>query len=449
MLIPYGIGAYKRSDIPQIRLLNQYVEKVPENPNGVALLPRPALEAYDTIGGGPIRGMFYEDGVLGSALLTVSGGSLYSGSSSLGAIAGSDRVVMAGDTQGLLIATGIGLQRSDGATVSTVSFPDDAGVIWAGFLGGYAFAIRASSRRIYFTLDITTWDALDYVSAEQSASNLVGACIIGDQLWTFSNDKIEIFVLTGISDTPIQAVQGRVFNRGARVRDSIVAYDNTVVWVGNNGIVYRGEGTPVRISDHGIEERIAASSVEDIKAWSFPWLGHDFYVLHLSDGTTCYDAATQQWHDLGSYGRDRWRAALGVLYGTDIIAGDDSTGALWRLSDGVYADGSDPIQRIFSVIFQNNGFIDNMMFDCTTGTAPIDQPPGVLEMRTSRNGGDTWGNWRQSTLGEQGKWRKRVGFRRVGIVDQGNLLAEIRITDPRPSRVSYIRVNEALGGRGR
>lgn len=448
MQVAYGIGSYRRSDLPQIKLVNLFVESVPEVPGNAVLLPRPALQPHEMVGNGPCRGLFHQDGVLNDALFSLSGQTLYIGTTALGPVAGTERVAMTAADIYLLVATGDALFRSDGVTLTQVGFPDGAGVQDVAYLGGYAIAARKDSRHLYFTLDSGAWDGLDYVSAEQSTAYIVGIKVVIDQLWVFCTDHTEIFYLSGDSDAPIQRVQGRVFDKGCRSRDTIVKLDNTAFWVGNDSIVYRGENAPVRVSEHGIEELIGASV--NVTAFAFSWVGHLFYVLQLDAGTFAYDVATKQWHQLESYDRDRWRVNSVVRVGLDYIAGDDGTGQLWKLTPDVYTDDGAPISCEFTVLENSPGFIDNVSVDCSTGTLPSpDAEPGRLEMRTSRDGGKTWLAWRRCPLGVQGKTRTRAVFRRVGLVDQGNMVLHFRLTDTVPLRVSYVRINDALGGRSR
>ncbi len=253
--------------------------------------------------------------------------------------------------------------------------------------------------------------------------------------------------LTGSPDAPVQRVQGRVFDKGALTRDSIVNLDNTVFWVGDDGIVYRGEGTPQRISDHGIEDRIAHSA--KASAWAYALNGHLFYVLQLDIETLVYDAATQLWHEAGS-GEVKWRGAVGITVGREVIAGDGETGALWTLTDGVYRDADDELTRLFTVQVNERGFLDNLSLDCATGEqADPNTPQGLFELRTSRDGGMQWTDWRQSGTGAQGRYRQPVTWRRLGLVDRGDMLIQVRITDPAASRVSNVRINDTNAGRSR
>lgn len=447
MILQYALSAYERCDQPDLRLVNLFSEKTPANRTGTVLLSRPALTPLASVGTGPIRGLYAQAGSLAGARFAVSGEGLYSNDTMLGAIPGDDRVVMASTPNALLIANGTGLYRTDGTTLSTVAFPDNAGACWVGFIGGYAFAVRSGTRRIYFTLDPTTWDGLDYISAEQTTANIVGAAIVSDQIWVFSEDHTEIFTLTGDADTPIQRVQGRLFDKGARTRDSIANLDNSVFWVGNDGIVYRGDNAPLRASTHAIEESIAGST--RLSAWAFPWFGHLFYILHTDAATFAYDAATLQWCEMASYGRETWRAALGDLSGADVIVGDDETGQVWRL-DNENNDAGDPLERRFTCLVQDKGFLDNVILDCSRGITPlVSDPPGTIELRTSRDGGKTFNAWRGASLGKWGASRVMIAWRRLGIVDHGGLVMEFRVTDNRISRISTVRANEAMGGRSR
>lgn len=78
--IPLGRGAYKRTvaNIPEVKLENRYFEADPTNlEDQVALLTRPAVRKWLTVGAGPIRGIYSQPGTFEEALFTVSGDDLY------------------------------------------------------------------------------------------------------------------------------------------------------------------------------------------------------------------------------------------------------------------------------------------------------------------------------------------------------------------------------------
>jgi hypothetical protein len=73
----------------------------------------------------------------------------------------------------------------------------------------------------------------------------------------------------------------------------------------------------------------------------------------------------------------------------------------------------------------------------------------VIEMRRSYDGGNTWSNWRAAGAGRTGYFRKRVQWRRMGEVTPPGIVFEFRMTDAAPFRVSRVRMNDTVGGRGR
>jgi hypothetical protein len=450
MLLPYGIQTYKRLDLPRVVLRNFFVEDAETVPGKVVLVSRPSLVNYATVGTGPIYGVFFQGGTFGNTLFVVSGTKLYANGIDVGDIGANQPVKMCMADVYLVIATGSSVWTYDGATLAQASFPDGAGITDVTYLASYAIGVRADTRRIYFTLDPTTWDALDYVSAQQSTANLVGIAVVVDQLWLFCQDHTEVFYATGDGTAPFQRVQGRVFDKGAKTRDSIVRMDNTVIWVGHDGVVYRGEGVPVRISDHGIEERIAESHEADLVAWSYTWRGHLFYVLRTTGGTVAFDASTKQWHELSTYGQATWEAARGCLFNGAVICGGDASGKLWTMSDSTHIDASGPLERVFTILINDNVIIDNIAMDCTVGTvASAASPQGMIELRTSRDSGQNWREWQAAGMGRMGQSRTYVRWRRLGMVDESNMVIQIRVTDPVLARVSYLRLNETTAGRSR
>jgi hypothetical protein len=71
----------------------------------------------------------------------------------------------------------------------------------------------------------------------------------------------------------------------------------------------------------------------------------------------------------------------------------------------------------------------------------------IIEMRISRDAGQTWGLWKGTQLGLQGEYRKRVEWRALGMASAPGFMCEIKLTDPVPLRASGIFVNEPFGGR--
>lgn len=452
--LAYGTSAYSRDrgNLPELPLVNMFVEAAPSSPASVVLQSRPGLEVSTTIGGGPIRALYRTDGVLDGDLITLTGGTLYRGDTALGAVTGQGAVSMASDGQELVVNAGGAIFRTTGAGVESVSFPDDANVIRLADLAGYFLAIRADSQQLYFSavLDGDSWEALDFVSAENDPDPLRDMLVVNDTLVLLGSQTIEFWTKTGDADAPFSPIEGRVFQKGVIQTGCACRFDNTFAWIGESGIVYTGGNVAERVSDPGIEERIGQSTSYEL--WSFFFEGHEFLVVRLSQGSWLYDAQTRQWCEFASQGRDNWRPRCATQDG--LLFGDDGDGTIWRFGDG-FVDAGGMLERRFRAgapIMGGGVSADNIRLLVNVGETTNltgDYADPVVEMRTSRDGGRTWGNWRSAPLGAQGNYRTRCEWRRGGMFDDPGLLAEFRTTDPVPFRISAVNMNEPSGGRSR
>lgn len=452
--INYGAGAYRRDNgnLPPLRLINMFLETAPVSQTGAILLSRKGLEERSSVGNGPVQAVFQQDGVFGGDVFTVSGGVLYRGSTELGSVAVNGPVFMAASADELAVCASGPLYRYDGSTLDEVTFPDDASVTKVCFHDGLFLAARYNTQKWYFSavLDADTWDPLDFGSAESNPDNILDMAIMNDTMWLFGSASIEPHANTGDADLPYQRFEQRIFTKGVRQTGTVVPLDNTLFFVGSDGLVYRLGEVPERISDNGIEERVAGSST--VTGFGFVFEGHAFYCIRLDDETFAYDASTQQWCEFQTDG-GQFRVQSACMEGATAILGDDSEGTLWTF--GGYADGGLPLTRLFTAGAHLDGgtlTVDNFLVEANVGWTEVLAGQGSdpqIEARFSRSAGATWDNWRQTSLGAQGAYRNKAEWRRNGMFDFPGMLAEVRVTDPVPFRVSGVLINEAGGGRAR
>lgn len=453
--IPFGLGAYRRDagQFQETRLINQYAEMTEDK--SVILIGRPGLsQEWDLGDPSQVYGMFTQPGCFSGDIFAATATQLYRAGVSVGAIATGARVSMAGSEIELLVATGSAMYRYDGSAISLVDFPDDAGENSAVYFSSQFVVARTGSEKFYWSavLDGSSWDSLSFASAERKPDNLVGLAVVGDELWMFGENSVEFWQPTGALDAPFERVQGRVYNVGCCNRDNIHVVDNTAFWVGDDKVVYRGGPVPIRISNHGIEERLKKTPAEQIYAINFPWKGHLFYIVNTADGMFGVDVATQEWCEWRSYGRTGWRVATACVLGDDVFLGDDGTGIVWTLDDSVLVDGPDLIERISPATLKLNGKpyrLDNLIIDTSPGQISSPTFTPQVEMRRSRDGGHVWGPWVAASMGASGSYRTRPAWRRVGVIDEPGLMLEFRTTDPTPWTLAGVRANELLGSRGR
>jgi hypothetical protein len=462
--VPLGINSYRRrgARTPEISLINMMVEKDPTNQiDGKVFFQRPALKQFTSVGTGPIRGVFRKLGVLGSLYYVVSGIQLYkvteSGVATLvGAIPGGDIVSMDGSATRVIIVAEGTAYSTDGATVTTIVVPDintvPSEISSVVYLANY-FILTVKDSQHFFWLapgDVNP-DALNFASAENAPDDIISAARIFDELWFFGQQTTEVWQLTGSIDAPFTPIIGRMYEKGCANRDSIAVFDNTLHWVSNEFIVYRADTSPVRISDHSVEERLRNAGAIDLRAWAFNFDGHTIYVIRAASvGTYAYDVENPNWSQFKTYGRDIWRAHLGTqVAGNLVVAGDDTDGTLWRLDPTLSTDAGDIFEREITggvPVVGKPQKCRNVSLQMAVGWAAITGTATnpKIQMRLSKDGGAIFSAWFEEQLGLQGKYLTKVIWWQLGLVSEPGIIFHWRVTDDALFRCSYARINDAV-----
>jgi hypothetical protein len=450
--ILYGRSAYRRENgsLPEFRLINMFVEQTPSAETGTTLLSRPGLTDVSTVGVGPVEGVFSQPGTFGGDLFTVTGNVLYRGDTELGPITGSGPVSWAASGTEVLVTRGGPVYSYNGTNLANAGFVglSSNNVTSIAFLAGLFVAVEAGSHRWFWSgvNNGRSWDVLDFASAESAPDTLLDSKAVGPYLFLLGQKTIEVWTPGGPVEVPFSRIEGRLYRKGVISTGCADEQDNALTVIGSDGIVYRIADVPQRISDHGIEERIEESA--SARAFTFIYEGHNFFCIRLDEGTWAYDAATGQWCELQSFGRDNFRAQCATMVDRAVVLGDDETGTIWGFSG--HQDGADPLIRLFTAAFPVKGgsvFVDNLVLISNPGSTPFLIGQGsdpLVEIRASRTQGRTWGTWRATSLGQQGRYASQPVSRRWGTYGRPGAMFEIRTSDPVPFRVTDVLVNEPL-----
>jgi hypothetical protein len=446
-------GAYHRANgnLPPFELVNMFVEATPSAKGGLSLLSFPGLASTATRGTGPINGIYRRSNLFGGATFTVSNGTLYKDGTSLGAINGTGPVWWASSDLELTVGRGQSAYSYNGTNLQAIAFPDGANVTSGTFLAGLFVFARASSHKFYWSavLDARTIDPLDFASAESLPDWLRDTLAVGDALYLGGGDSIEAWVPTGDGTLPFQRVTMRTTSKGIVSTGCFFDLDNALHFVGSDRIIYRMGDVPLRISNHGIEEQLASSAT--FKLFGFYYQGHAMLCVRLDSGTWGFDVLTGEWHERRTWGLSNWIVGCAAMQddGTPIFGsavGDD------LLIHSGWAEGTSPLSREFTaaVPLDEAMSVDEVEIEANTGAASLlagDNPQ--IEMRTSRDRGNTWGPWRAVSLGATGQYRKRPNWRRCGTFGPPGMLCHFRCTDPVPLRVSGASGEQSSAGRAR
>lgn len=454
--ILFGTAAYKKANgnLPEIRLVNMYVETAATSDQGAVILSRQGFTPLVSGGTGPVTGIFSEENVFDGDLFWVSDERLYREGVDVGGVVGTEVVSFAGGTPDqILVCAGGEIFSYDGSSVSVIDFPDDDDVAAIVYHDGRYIAAVANSNRWYWSDagDGLTWDPLSFASAEAKPDTLLDIKILGDNLFLLGSETVERWSNGGTDDIPYSRIEGAVIEEGIIGTGCSAIVDALLFTVSRSGVVYKFSEQIARVSDHGIEEKIKDST--SVRAFGFAHEGHSFFWIKLDAGSFLYDNTSGEWCEFKSYGRDNWRASCACMQDDLPVFGDEETGQLWIL-DG-WDDNDGPLERLFTALFPVKGgvvIVDSLLANVNTGWTDVLADQGanpILEMRASRDAGATWGEWRPTSLGSMGAYRVRSRWTRCGMFDFPGGMFEIRTTDPVPFRVSEMLVNEAGGGRSR
>lgn len=438
--IQLGTSSKKRQTqwMPVIRAVNMLVEKDETNPfGGVTHIQRPGEVLFADLNAGPVRGLFRQAGTLSGDFLAISDEQLYRvndiGAKTLvGALPGSLRVSVAATSTRVIIASDTVAYSTTGASVTTVVMPDSRPVGSVAQLNGYFILTEENSARFYWIEPgQTNPDGLSFATTESTPGDNLKVSRVGDELWFTKNEGTEVWVPTGDADLPFQRVPGRNYDKGGRARDAIALFDNSLAWVGNDGIVYRGDQAPVRISDHALEEQIRKADLSSMSMWSFPFDGHSVLCLSLSTGTYALDASSGQWSEMQTYGLDTWRCHVGDLGEAFVVAGSSEDGKLYRLDPEVSNDAGLPMTRKMTGGVPAVGQpqrINSLDLYAVSGTAT--DPNLYPKVRISLSYDlQTYDDWQDVSLSRQGHYGEPIRLNRLGLVRYPGALIQFQVTD--------------------
>jgi len=462
--VPFALGANKRSAFPGFPQLNLYAEKSPTSPDKpYALVGRPGLEDYATVGDGPIRALHRKSGLFDDGAIILSDETVYklatngSATAFSGTVPGQFRVSIASglDPDQLAvvrIANDLRLYKvTDAGGTVAENFPsasESDGASSIAYIRGFWIAIKTGTQQAYYLVPgDTDWTALSFASAEYQPDKLIAVMILGDQIWFLGAATTEVWALTGQASPAIQPYGGLNFDIGCRARDTAVVVGSSLIWVGNDCSVYLSAGgVPKPISDNGLAEQIRKSNPLYLRAWGYVLDQHVYYVLTLEDQTWIYDGSTGFWNPANSKGLNYWRAHIGSDVSGLALAADalPNNPQIWRVNPDDLTDSGEEIERLATAFLEWKGprtRCANASLLCELGNTGQDEAPQV-GMRWSDDGGKTFSDWLFRSIGRVGEYSARPIWNRLGDIRAPGRVFQFKSTDPAVIRLSDCRVNE-------
>lgn len=461
-----GKADYRRTGLAPAILQNRFMERAPTNlRDQVALLPRPGLTNFSDVSVAALN-VYRQPGTLDDMTVAVTTNAIYSLDDS-GAIVGTSPVVNLLGRCSITSGTGGICYLTDGAqllkltiaagetaiTTTPIAMPDLASCSWVGFLSGFFLFGKAGTHQFYFLRPgETTIDALDFFSAATAPDDLKAGVVVGDELWLLGDNTTEVWTFTGNTDVPFQRQIGRAFDVGTAARDTALKVNNgtggVLVFVGHDRKVYKMEGSPIPVSEPGIEEYLRGVDLSTLSAWQFSIEGHIFYCLTVPGvATLALDLVTGLWTVFRSYERDDFRPRTSAqLADGRWLASDSESGALQVVDVEANTDAGEAIVRECVGQIAANGPIrcNNVVLECTMGVAPDLEADPTAQLSISDDKGATWDDWQTESLGRLGETRALAAWGPQDAINRPGRLFRFRDANDAYTVIESAGFNESL-----
>ena len=443
------------------RLVNLFTEKQDQTAKAqTPLFGAPGMAAFTAAGRGPIRGAW----VMNDVLYVVSNWDLYQvdadGTGTLlgSGIKGSGVVSMSDNGSQLCIVNGPGgggwiYALNDNNSLGQAGFiqienENFYAANTVTFFDGYFVFDRAGTNEYFLSglYDGTSYNGLDFASAEASPDFVVATIQNLQLLFIFCEKHIELWYDAGAQNFPFQRYAGGVINYGCVSPHTILLQDGAVFFLGEDKVFYRLQANfPIRVSTHPIEHIIAQDpDLTQASCCTYTTEGHKFVVLTLpaSQRTLVFDISTGRWHERESLNESavslkRWRANCAVRAYGETYLGDAFNGNINKLDWTVYTELGNTIRGVaYSPPYHQDRkyiFINKFELDIQAGVGLTDghgSDPQIM-LSWSTDGARTFKplqRWR--SMGKIGEYAKRLRWLRLGKGRQFVFMVEV--TDPVP-----------------
>ena len=327
---------------------------------------------------------------------------------------------------------------------------------------------------------------LSFASKDGAPDDLVSLIVDHREIYLLGENSSEVWTDVGTFPFPFQRIPGTSTQHGIASVFSVARLGNSFAYVSRN---IRGQGqvvqmngyTPQRISTHAVEQTLVNQYIDDAIAYTYQLEGHECYVVTFPtlDLTWVYDATTQMWHKWlwcdNNNVYHRHRSNCSASFQGMVLVGDYENGQIYELDPENYTDNGQKIRRLrraphmvtdfqrqyfdeLQIQFQPGvgttglsqtaatGFIASpyIIYPNATFTVPANatiilgtqsaiseqttttNPQAML--RWSNDGGSTWSNEHWVSVGQQGKYKNRAIWRRLG--QARDRVFEVVVTDP-------------------
>ena len=308
--------------------------------------------------------------VIGTNLVSVAADGVQT---TLGAIPGTDRVVMTYSFDRLAIKANEDLYYYDSGTgVTQVTDPDLGTVLDVLWVDGYFMTTDGEFIVVTDLSDPYAVNPLKYGSSEVDPDPVVSIIKIRNEPHAINRYTIEVFDNLGGDLFPFQRIEGAQITKGAVGTHACCEFENAIAFLGSGrneplGIHLGYNGQSVKISTNDIDKILkdfTEAALTETVVESRIDNAHRYLYVHLPDRTLIYDAGATQaigspvWFIVTSASVDyaQYQARNFVWAYDKWIFGDPTANRLGTFDNGASSHyGTDVRWEFGTAIFYNNG----------------------------------------------------------------------------------------------
>lgn len=415
------------------RLLNCYRER---HGGGFVIKSVMGMTSHTTLTGVFMREMQQ----VGGNLYAAHGGKLYRVSAmgttvTEGTILDAADTTISGNNGAITVAAGGEYYSIEGEVTSTPATGAFNNIGSVSFIGQRTVLTEKDGPRIQWSdpADSTTFDALNFATAESRDDNLIRGMVINGQFWAFGERSIERWYLSGSSNTSefLLPVSGSTMDIGLKAFGLITEVTDGAFMVGSDNLPRLISGGAASIAANP-SVVTAISQGQPDRCFFYEDEGQKICVIKFLDRPAwCYDLATQEWHERAEGELfSPWSAVSAArAYGESFVG--TQLGGIYKMTR-TNEDATGPLlRRIVTRTIENDGnsfTLDLVQLKARMGMSDLGRDAQVM-IRTSRDEGETWSRERWRSLGRLGQYRTKAKLHSLGwFKDTANL--EFTISDP-------------------
>ena len=295
----------------------------------------------------------------------------------LGTIPGDERASFSDNGKQLIIITGgLGWIVDETASpafdpITDVDFTANGTPEQVVFLDSF-FIVTTNSKKFIKSAanDGTSWNALEFSSAEADPAPIVGQIVHKNQLYIAGSETFEVFENRGIANFPFQRIKGFVIDKGLFAPFGIIKTTDSFMFVGGgvneSPAIWALVGNNAqKVSNTAIDSVLSKMPEEEIQsafAYSYAESGAYFVGFTFTTRTFEFNTITAKWHERksrvvsnGQAFNQRWRMNSLCSVFNKIFIADQIDGRIGILDPKTFTEYGEPIIRVFSPPPISNG----------------------------------------------------------------------------------------------